>query len=193
MKPLIKLAALLAITGMAGFTPGVALAQSSACHCQGNTSAMMQQHHRMAMGAPGEGEGMEAMKGQGMGGPQAEQNEHRNGAEWMHNRQEHLQKVVAKLKEMESDLDHKVAEMNQATGQEKLSDMSAVLNELVHQRDEIINHVGQMQEHHLAWMQQHQERFGQNAVGGTGENAESSHGSGSSFQHHSSRKEPSQK
>lgn len=189
MKPLVKLAALLAITGMAGFTPGVALAQSSACHCQGNTSAMMQQHHRMAMGGAGE----EGIGGQGTGGPQAEQNEHHNGAEWMHNRQEHLQKVVAKLKEMESDLDHKVAEMNQATGPEKLSDMSAVLNELVHQRDEIINHVVQMQEHHLAWMQRHPERFGRNAMGGTGEHEQSSHGSGSSFQHHFGRKEPSQK
>jgi hypothetical protein len=196
MKPLIKLATLLAVTGMAGFTPALALANPSGqCQCQGKTSAMMQLHHGSAMGGSAEEHGTQGTMGAGIGGPRAEQNGHFNG-EWLRTRQEHLKKTMAKLKAMESNLDQKLADMNQATGREKVSDMSAVLNELVHQRDEIVNHIVGMQEHHLARLERFHERFGQNAIGGTGEeNGQSSHqthGSGSSFNQHN-QKEPSQK
>ncbi len=119
--------------------------QGRVCNCgrHGGQQAMM----RHGMGGPMGQERMHGMMQGGMLGGKAEhhEGEMKGPRPWAMMRQ-HRREIIAKLRSMESDLNQKLAAMNEATGREKLADMAAVLNELVHQRDEIINHVIQM--HH---------------------------------------------
>lgn len=60
------------------------------------------------------------------------------------------EKAMAKMKEMDARMDEKVAAMNAATGDAKMSAMEAVINEMVTQRKEMREMMGAM--HHRGGM-----------------------------------------
>ncbi len=176
MKRITRLATLFATTGLLALPLNLARADSPTakdpahqaptamqckmCNCGRQQGQQGMMRHGMG-GAMGQ-EGMQGMMHGGMMGSMAEHHEQANGPhQWAMMRQ-HRREMLAKLRSMESNLDQKLDAMNEATGREKLADMAAVLNELVHQRDEIINHITHM----MGRMERHPEMMGQPSMNG---------------------------
>ncbi|HZL44472.1 MAG TPA: hypothetical protein VFD66_14475 [Verrucomicrobiae bacterium] len=66
---------------------------------------------------------------------------------------EHHEQMMVRWKSMQSELDQKIAKMNQATGQDKVDAMADVINTLVAQRNEIANHLIGARKHMMDRMQ----------------------------------------
>jgi hypothetical protein len=62
------------------------------------------------------------------------------------------QKMMSKLQSAQADLDKKIEKMNSSTGPEKIEAMSAVINEMAHQRKEMLAHMAKMQKRMMARM-----------------------------------------
>ena len=86
------------------------------------------------------------------------------------------EKAISKWHSMESDLNKKVQKMNEATGEAKVQAMAKVIDDLVQQRNEMINHVLKMHEQMVSHMEHMHGMNGQGmgAMGSAGPMSESS-------------------
>lgn len=70
----------------------------------------------------------------------------------------HHQRMMTKVKEMDAQLEEKVKAMNEATGEQKVAAMAAVLNELLAQRKVMHRHMSAMQGRMCKMMDQDESR-----------------------------------
>jgi predicted phage gp36 major capsid-like protein len=73
---------------------------------------------------------------------------------------DHHEQMMARWKSMQSELDQKIAKMNQATGQDKVDAIADVISTLVAQRNEIVNYIAGAHKRMMDGMQDSQGRMG---------------------------------
>lgn len=143
---------------------------ASEVRTDGQLLTLRNQYGRPVWAAWGSANQPGAWRGQGMGGGMMGEEMMGQGA-GSSMRPPH-RPMMARLREMQASLDKKVQQMNEATGQKKIDDMAGVITELVHQRNEMINHIEARRQEMWRHLQQHREHM-KEGRGGWGHPGES--------------------